>query len=193
MFPGLFIQEETASLIESLFRDDYSLFEINDWLRFASKLGQLQNQLLLREQHEEYFQDNVSKANESFDKWIKENFHKLRSLSVLPKPKMVHQIPHYLSRKADKKIALIVLDGMSFTQWHLIKNHLHSKDLKTDETAVFSWIPSITSVSRQALFSGNEPSLFLTQLVQPIKKKFYGRAFGNSRDFLSRISLMKNR
>ncbi|MDT1997487.1 BREX-3 system phosphatase PglZ [Carnobacterium divergens] len=183
MFPGLFIQEETASLIESLFRDDYSLFEINDWLRFASKLGQLQNQLLLREQHEEYFQDNVSKANESFDKWIKENFHKLRSLSVLPKPKMVHQIPHYLSRKADKKIALIVLDGMSFTQWHLIKNHLHSKDLKTDETAVFSWIPSITSVSRQALFSGNEPSLFSNTISTTHKEKILWTSFWEQQGF----------
>lgn len=181
MLPGLLVQEKVASL-HSIFKEDYSVFERNDWLQFASALGQLQQQLLEGHINGD-FKKEIGRANEAFNEWMKQNFQQLRSLPVVPKPKMVHQIPHYLVRAADKKIALIVLDGMSFTQWHLIKEHLHTKAWTFEETAVFAWVPSVTSVSRQALFSGLEPRFFAETIETTRKEKALWTTFWEQQGF----------
>ncbi|MFL0583701.1 BREX-3 system phosphatase PglZ [Solibacillus silvestris] len=183
MLPGLLIQEESIFSARFPFKKDYTTFERNDWLQFANELGQLQHQQLLNGHLGENFRENVFLANEAFNEWMKENFQQLCSLPVVPKPKMVHQIPHYLAREADKKIALIVLDGMSFTQWHLIKAHLHSKAWKFEEAAVFAWVPSVTSVSRQALFSGYEPRFFANTIDTTRKEKALWTAFWEQQGF----------
>ncbi|MBT2582596.1 BREX-3 system phosphatase PglZ [Planococcus sp. ISL-109] len=183
MLPGLLIQEEKPSIEHSPFKETYTGFERNDWLRFANELGELQQQHLNRGNYQESFQAEVANANTAFKKWILENFQQLRSLPVLPKPKMVHQIPHYLARQADKKIALIVLDGMSFTQWHLIKKHLNTTAWKFEEDGVFAWVPSVTSVSRQALFSGKEPRFFADTITSTYKEKSLWTAFWKEQGF----------
>jgi hypothetical protein len=96
-----------------------------------------------------------------FQVWLKNHFSNLLSLSYLPRPVMVNHIPHYLGSLHKEKTALIVLDGMNFAQWVQIRAYL--KDigkLSIDEDAVFAWVPTITSVSRQAIFSGELPFAF---------------------------------
>lgn len=183
MLPGLLIQEDKISIEQSPFKEEYTSFERNDWLRFANELGLLQQQHLKEGKYHESFQANVIKANESFKQWMLENFQQLRSLPVVPKPKMVHHIPHYLARQADKKIALIVLDGMSFTQWHLIKNYLHATAWNFEENAVFAWVPTVTSVSRQALFSGYEPRFFAKTIASTHKEKSLWTTFWEEQGF----------
>ncbi|MDN4608202.1 BREX-3 system phosphatase PglZ [Sporosarcina highlanderae] len=183
MLPGLLIQEEKISIEHSPFKEEYTSFERNDWLCFANELGLLQQQHLKEGKYHESFQTNVAKANEAFKRWMFENFQQLRSLPVVPKPKMVHQIPHYLARQADQKIALVVLDGMSFTQWHLIKDYLHSPAWHFEEDAVFAWVPSVTSVSRQALFSGHEPRFFANTITSTHKEKALWTAFWEEQGF----------
>lgn len=183
MLSGLIIQKEKSSLGQSLFKGDYIDFERKDWLRFSNELGFIRKQHLKMGDYQESFQEDVAKANKAFKQWMLENFQQLRSLPVMPSPKMVHQIPHYLARKTDKKIALIVLDGMSFTQWHLIKDYLHSTDWQFEEDAVFSWVPSITSVSRQALFSGYEPRFFANTIASTYKEKSLWTIFWEEQGF----------
>jgi hypothetical protein len=57
------------------------------------------------------------------------------------------------------KLALVVVDGLSLDQWVTIKKVLNEKDpdLVVRESATFAWIPTLTSVSRQAVFSGRPP------------------------------------
>lgn len=183
MLPGLLIQEEKPSFELSPFKETYTNFERNDWLRFANELGKLQQQQLNRGKYQESFQADVAKANAVFKQWMLENFQQLRSLPVVPKPKMVHQIPHYLARQANRKIALIVLDGTSFTQWHLIKSHLQATAWNFEEDAVFAWVPSVTSVSRQALFSGKEPRYFADSITSTYKEKSLWTAFWEEQGF----------
>ncbi|KAA0956165.1 BREX-3 system phosphatase PglZ [Planococcus sp. ANT_H30] len=183
MLPGLLIQEKKSSIEYSPFKETYTEFERNEWLRFANELGELQQQHITKGKYYESFQTDVADANIAFKKWMLENFQQLRSLPVLPKPKMVHQIPHYLARKADKKIALIVLDGMSFTQWHMIKEHLNTTAWKFEEDAVFAWVPSVTAVSRQALFSGKEPRFFADTIASTYKEKSLWTAFWKEQGF----------
>ena len=60
------------------------------------------------------------------------------------------------------KIALLVFDGLAVDQWIHIRESLvkQSPKLVFDENACFAWLPTLTSVSRQALFSGLKPREF---------------------------------
>ena len=60
------------------------------------------------------------------------------------------------------KIALIVVDGLAMDQWLVVRDALasHRPGFRFREQAVFAWIPSLTSVSRQATFAGKAPIFF---------------------------------
>lgn len=64
--------------------------------------------------------------------------------------------------KPDERLALICFDGMALDQWHLLKSFLQEQDkgLTFTENQTFALAPSITPVSRQALFSGRRPDSF---------------------------------
>jgi hypothetical protein len=57
------------------------------------------------------------------------------------------------------KVALVVLDGLACDQWVVLREVLVQQrpQLHYQETAIFAWIPTITSVSRQAAFAGKPP------------------------------------
>ena len=75
-------------------------------------------------------------------------------------PVMVHHVPRYLARRIEDgsagKVALIVVDGLALDQWLVLRDVLADQrpSLRFRESAVFAWIPTITSVSRQAIFAG---------------------------------------
>ncbi|WP_026486458.1 BREX-3 system phosphatase PglZ [Caldanaerobius polysaccharolyticus] len=101
----------------------------------------------------------------SFNRWLLDNYRYLTSLSYVRSPVMVHHIPWHINYKMRKmsynKFALIVMDGMSLDDWYVIRDYLKQVDDWTMESALsFAWIPTITSVSRQALFSGEVPVYF---------------------------------
>ena len=80
-------------------------------------------------------------------------------------PVMVHHIPRFLRQRrsaGEAKVALLVFDGMAFDQWVRIREHLIARQqpLAFDENTAFAWLPTVTSVSRQALFSGLRPREF---------------------------------
>lgn len=104
-------------------------------------------------------------ADTRLREWVQKRFQDLPSLPVAKAPVMVHHIPRYLSMRrsaGEDRIALLVLDGMALDQWVQIREYLSSRapDLMADENGCFAWLPSLTSVSRQALFSGLRPREF---------------------------------
>ena len=78
-------------------------------------------------------------------------------------PTMVHMIPRFMARRLEgdsaKRVALLIMDGMAFDQWLALKNQL-PEGCKVTESASFAWVPTITSVSRQAIFAGKAPKHF---------------------------------
>lgn len=97
--------------------------------------------------------------------WVQKRFQDLPSLPVAKAPVMVHHIPRFLSMRrsaGEDKIALLVFDGMALDQWVQIREYLSSRapDLIAYENGCFAWLPTLTSVSRQALFSGLRPREF---------------------------------
>jgi hypothetical protein len=148
----------------------------SDWIDFAKKLAELSS-LVYRtdDKSSEHSSWNVlhlyeisEKTNAVFSQWLVLHYASLLTLSPTT-PAMVHHIPRYLARNRAQNthVALIVVDGLSLDQWKTIETLLVQKnsDLHIQEdNAVFAWIPTLTSVSRQALFSGKHPIYFASSI-----------------------------
>jgi hypothetical protein len=117
----------------------------------------------------------IEEINDKFTSWIEEKYKYLR-ITTSNSPIMVHKVFDFLNKqKEDSKIALIVMDGMSISQWQIIKKIMNElKPTIKDETkAIFAWIPSITSISRQCIFSGLEPLELHDSLLKPNEEKHW--------------------
>ena len=114
-----------------------------------------------------------------FADWMQSNFASLHNLSAYERPVMVHHIPRHmaLARSAattfdsqhahSVRQALVVVDGLALDQWIVLRNALREQleeGLEVLEDACFAWVPTSTTVSRQAIFSGKEPFAFGTTL-----------------------------
>lgn len=106
-----------------------------------------------------------TRVDETFAEWIKKRYAGLANLPPVP-PVMLHHVPSLLFRHVDEspnhKAALLVVDGLSMDQWVAVREELfrRSPDYRFRESAVFAWIPTLTSVSRQATFAGVTPFCF---------------------------------
>jgi hypothetical protein len=98
---------------------------------------------------------HVNKANDIFQAYIKTSYQQTKNSSAVKKPKIVSKILDYLNFNfQNEKLALIVIDGLAFWQYELLKNTLPADK---NEEVIYSWIPSITQLSRQAIFRGDTP------------------------------------
>lgn len=117
----------------------------------------------------EHANDLQSRVDAAFENWISKRYAGLVNLPPVP-PVMLHHLPRFLARQADgnrlAKIALILVDGLAMDQWLVIRNLLASRNLgfQFRDRAVFAWVPSLTSVSRQAAFAGKAPIFFLNSI-----------------------------
>lgn len=97
--------------------------------------------------------------------WVMKHYADLPSLPVAKAPVMLHHVPRFLAMRRDAgevKIALLVFDGLAVDQWVQIRETLAKRTprLSFEEGVCFAWLPTLTSVSRQALFSGLKPREF---------------------------------
>ena len=104
-------------------------------------------------------------VDRAFLAWTERRYAGLHNQPPDP-PVMVHQVPRYLARRleqgAEDKVVLIVVDGLALDQWIVLRDVLTDQRpcLRFREGAVFAWVPTITSVSRQAIFAGKPPFYF---------------------------------
>jgi hypothetical protein len=98
-----------------------------------------------------------------FNQWLQMRFGSLSSLPTNP-PVMVHHIARYLAARREDadKVALVVIDGLAFDQWLTVQQEITRQRpaWRFEENATFAWVPTITSVSRQAIFAGKAPLYF---------------------------------
>jgi len=101
-------------------------------------------------------------SDERLVAWVDKHYADLPSLPVAHAPVMVHQIPRFLALRRDageSKVALLVLDGLAIDQWVQIRERITRRvpNLAFEERSCFAWLPTLTAVSRQALFAGMKP------------------------------------
>jgi hypothetical protein len=98
---------------------------------------------------------HVNKANELFQINLVRSYKQLKNTRAVKKPQIVSKILEYIDFNfKNEKIALIVIDGLAFWQYEILKSKIPG--LKNEEV-IYSWIPSITQLSRQAIFKGGVP------------------------------------
>lgn len=141
-----------------------------DWFHFAHGWAEL---VALVNEKPESVPEKASQRIKSlqvqvdarFATWVSKRYAGLVNLPPSP-PVMLHHLPRFLARQIGEdhnaKIALLVVDGLALDQWLVIRDALLARQpgFRFREHAVFAWIPSITSVSRQAAFAGKAPIFF---------------------------------
>ncbi len=151
-----------------------------DWFHFAR--GWAEAILLANDQAEaipestgERIKNLQAQVDAGFAGWLFKRYAGLVNLPPVP-PVMLHHLPRFLARQMgedrNSKIALIVVDGLAMDQWLVVRDALASRQpgFRFREQAVFAWIPSLTSVSRQATFAGKAP-IFFPNSIQTTDKE----------------------
>ena len=152
----------------------------SEWLRFAPAWAELI--VLLNElpgtaigEMQEHAKGLQLQVDTDFVRWLSRRYTGLVNLPAVP-PVMLHHLPRFLAHQVSDnphaKIALVVVDGLAMDQWLVASAALASghPDLRFREQAIFAWIPSLTSVSRQAAFAGKAP-IFFPDSVQTTDKE----------------------
>ncbi|ROR32581.1 BREX-3 system phosphatase PglZ [Inmirania thermothiophila] len=141
-----------------------------EWLHFAYRWAELvalelEPDTTLPEEYRERLEALRSRIDSALTDWVVKRYASLINLPPAP-PVMLHHIPRFLARSLGDdrrtKIAFLLVDGLALDQWIALREVLGELDskLRFRENAVFAWIPTITSVSRQAAFAGKPPIYF---------------------------------
>jgi len=114
------------------------------------------------------FSDLRARLDTAFTSWLQQRYTPLGA-QRLPLPHHVHHVPHYLNYRREQgqeKIALIVLDGLALMDWLLIRNAWQARhpNWHLVENLLLAQVPTITSISRQALVSGLRPADFAASI-----------------------------
>lgn len=157
-------QKDVESLRSLMPGDDANS---QDWVGFAVEYSRTASKLF-REANQPaagYFWDSLwPEIDSCFFRWLEQYYGGLHNLPASP-PVMQHHIPKQLNRlrlKGDK-VALVLLDGMSLSGWNTVYENLGDQLIEEHQihtSGVFSWLPSLTPICRQATFSGLAPRLF---------------------------------
>lgn len=139
----------------------------SDWTAFALKWAELSS--LVHCGNSTEYQTRLKEIgdalNTTFAAWLADHYSSLINLPPT-NPAMLHHVPRRLARDIEdtgsSRAALIVVDGLALDQWVTIRQLLQKQDanLVMRESATFAWIPTLTSVSRQSIFSGKPPLYF---------------------------------
>lgn len=166
-----------------------------DWIEYSLKYAHLLSQ------HFEYCNNDSclktqideirTRSNAQFLNWTMDRYSGLHNLPSIS-PVMVHHISRFMARQVRSdnslKHALIVIDGLSLDQWFTIRRILKKQDsnITFEENAVFAWIPTLTSVSRQAIFAGKAPMYFSDSISTTNKESELWQSFWKNNGISSR-------
>ncbi len=123
---------------------------------------------------------------QSFYAWMGAHYASLHSLSYLPRPVMVHQIPKYMAHRltaegSAAKLAVVIIDGLAMDQWAVVRQEMPHRKWVTEEFGAFAWVPTLTSVSRQSIFAGDPPFFFGQSLDTTRKEEQHWSRFWEDR------------
>jgi hypothetical protein len=142
----------------------------DDWFHFAKTWAELvalalDSNAVLSEPARQRMEALQAQIDAALVPWLAKRYAGLVNLPPAP-PVMLHHIPRFLSRHINdakqNKVAFLLVDGLALDQWIVIRKEIAKQraSYRFRESAVFAWIPTITSVSRQAAFAGKPPIYF---------------------------------
>lgn len=153
---------------ESLFGadgDDISVVKANlmqvvmDWHKPQKTIEQISKQVVKAARQGKYaeIETEVEFLNLSFQRHLDDVYY--QQLITATGPRVVHKILPYIERTygIGQKVALVVVDGMAYWQYLVLKDFLSEEGIETEDNVCYAWMPSVTQLSRQAIFRGSVP------------------------------------
>lgn len=131
---------------------------IREW-GIAAKIWGKISYLAYTEEMYESFISLQKRLDEKFINFVEEEYDRLvfdHRFQYAPLNNRI--LPHIVEEEPDK-FALICFDGMSFKDWRVVKQYLTTNldSVSLKEKFSLAMIPTVTSYSRQAIFSGELP------------------------------------
>lgn len=151
-----------VNLCQDTLPDEDSRYQA--WLQFAPRWAELCSLHYTSKDvlGNEEFAKLTEVIDTKFKEWMLNHYNSLHNHPPTP-PVMLNHIPKSMAREIASsntaKSALILIDGLALDQWVTLRNHIDINH-HTKELSVFAWVPTVTSVSRQALFSAKAPYQF---------------------------------
>ena len=155
-----------------------------EWLSLAPLIGELMALQHTSDEHL-YLTDTLQHLRTAFASWMQTRYAALQTTAPFPVPQLVSHIAHGLAGERSRgklKQVLIVLDGMALDQWVVIREvwSEQNQPLLWDERAVFAWVPTLTHISRQAIFAGKPPSSFAASINRTNREEHHWKSFWQS-------------
>ena len=159
-----------------------------DWQQFARAWAETVvlrwelDTLLDNDQKQSWHELHVQ-VERRFAEWMQERFGSLYNLPFVPEPVMVHHVPKYLasvrSKESLRKLALVVMDGLALDQWLIFRRIIEAErsNWRLEESSVFAWVPSLTSISRQSIFAAQAPMYFADSMEHTNREKNHWERF----------------
>jgi hypothetical protein len=145
--------------IERVMTDEQ--LDANTWRRIGQAFGAITARQMALGGPAGRFGQVRSSIEELFVPWVLSEFSSLTSLPAIPSPVVVHRAIRAMQlTRSGGKAALIVMDGMSLAAWELIAPALSDVEARITQSVSFGYIPTLTTVSRQAIFAGTLPAHF---------------------------------
>jgi PglZ domain len=142
--------------------------QLGDWFQVAAWWGQLRATAAMESPIPEtlhvQIEDRWRELDLAFLPWLQENLGQVL-LSTGTRPRTVDKVARFLARRlreSANRVLLLVLDGMGFAQWSILQRT--SQVTVLEATACLAMVPTLTSISRQALFAGQVPDAFASTL-----------------------------
>ena len=171
--------ERIDQMIKNLLQDEFDLNQIDELILLSKTFSKAIYHIQINDWPLEDF-IYVEKCYQNLEKIFKnlldeDRFQLLFNYPYHQQPYTVDKILHYIMHHfKEEKVALILMDGMSYDEWFVLKSKLDGFDF--DEKGVFAVLPTITSFSRTSIFSGKKPLSFLNEKKIPYnaeKNEFY--------------------
>jgi hypothetical protein len=171
----------------------------SEWTAFALKWAEISSLVHCGNstEHQTRLKGIGDALNTTFAGWLANHYSSLINLPPTS-PAMLHHVPRRLARDIkntdSSRAALIVVDGLALDQWVTIRQLLQKQDanLVMRESATFAWIPTLTSVSRQSIFSGKPPLYFPSSINSTNSEEKLWKQFWEGQG-LSRLDVVYKR
>ena len=126
-----------------------------DWTRIAKAYGKA-----AMFQHAgiqlDAFEEKRQLIEDRFVEWISQKYALLSGTVDKDRPVLLSKVNSFIKR-GNSKIALILMDGMSFENFFTLQRMLMDEPFTYQIESSFSFFPTVTSVARQSVFSGKLP------------------------------------
>lgn len=129
-------------------------------------------------------------ADKHFAAWLQRNYSLAMTASgseALSLPRLVAQLD---SETGDTPLLLAVVDSLSLRAWQVVKRVWIADGIMGScrERSAFAVVPTITSLSRRAIFEGRLPARFGPERhTQSLERKLWKNRFGTRGDYFAPV------